>query len=49
MFGSSGIHTDFGGAIQTLTPGGQTTVGIEGPNPPATAGLITQGSGDIDS
>jgi hypothetical protein len=48
MFGSSGIHTDFGGAIQTLTPGGETVVGVEGDNPPSTAGLITQGSGDID-
>jgi hypothetical protein len=48
MFGGSGIHTDFGGAIQTLTPGGATTVGVEGDNPPSSAGLITQGSGDID-
>jgi filamentous hemagglutinin family protein len=48
MFGGSGIHTDFGGAIQTLTPGGQTLVGVEGDNPPPTAGLITQGSGNID-
>jgi filamentous hemagglutinin family protein len=48
MSGSSGVHTDFGGAIQTLTPGGTTIVGVQGDNPPATAGLITQGSGDID-
>jgi filamentous hemagglutinin family protein len=48
MFGGSGIHTDFGGAIQTLTPGGQTIIGVEGATPPGSAGLITQGSGDID-
>src|SRR6202012_3977875 len=48
MFGPSGIHTDFGGTIQILTPGGETIVGVEGANPPATAGVLTQGSGDID-
>jgi filamentous hemagglutinin family protein len=48
MFGPSGIHTNFGGAIQTLTPGGETIVGVEGVNPPSTAGIVTQGSGDID-
>jgi hypothetical protein len=48
LFGASGIHTDFGGAIQTLTPGGQTLIGVEGTTPPGSAGLITQGSGDID-
>jgi hypothetical protein len=48
LFGPSGIHTDFGGAIQTLTPGGDTIVGVEGATPPASAGIITQGSGDID-
>jgi filamentous hemagglutinin family protein len=48
LFGNSGIHTDFGGTIQTLTPGGQTLVGVEGANPPGTAGVVTQGSGDID-
>jgi hypothetical protein len=48
MSGGSGIHTDFGGNIETLTPGGQTIIGVEGASPPASAGFITQGSGDID-
>ena len=47
LFGSSGIHTDAGGSVQVLTPGGATLVGVEGTVPPATAGLITQGVGDI--
>ncbi len=48
MFRPSGIHTDFGGAIQAFTPGGETIIGVEGPPPPGTAGILTQGSGDID-
>lgn len=47
MFGPSGIRTDFGGGIQTLTPGGKLIVGVEGQVPPATSGLLTQGAGDI--
>ncbi|OAM90089.1 filamentous hemagglutinin family protein [Termitidicoccus mucosus] len=47
MFGGSGVHTDFGGDIQFLAPGGQILVGVEGTVPPSTAGVITQGSGDI--
>ncbi|QXI40741.1 filamentous haemagglutinin family protein [Pseudomonas xantholysinigenes] len=47
FYGGAGIHTDFGGGIQVLTPGGQQVFGIEGEAPPATAGVITQGSGDI--
>jgi len=47
MFGGSGVHTDFGGSIQMLTPGGGQTFGIEGTAPPSTAGVITQGTGDI--
>lgn len=47
MFGGAGVHTNFGGSIQMLTPGGRQTFGIEGAAPPSTAGLITQGSGDI--
>ncbi|KHK52954.1 hypothetical protein PI87_19165 [Ralstonia sp. A12] len=47
MFGPSGIRTDFGGGIQMLTPGGKLIVGVEGQVPPATSGLLTQGSGDI--
>jgi hypothetical protein len=43
----AGIHTDFGGDIQILKPGGQTIIGVEGVSPGAGAGLITQGSGNI--
>jgi filamentous hemagglutinin family protein len=52
---NSGIHTDFGGAIQVLTPGGQTVVGVSGVAPEedqsddqGVAGVITQGSGAIN-
>ncbi|WP_432239075.1 filamentous haemagglutinin family protein [Herbaspirillum robiniae] len=47
MYGASGIHTDVGGDIQILTPGGAQTFGVEGIAPPSTAGLITRGRGDI--
>ncbi|MGJ7541338.1 filamentous haemagglutinin family protein [Variovorax sp. LT1R16] len=47
LFGGAGVHTDFGGDIQMLTPGGAQTFGIEGAAPPSTAGVITQGAGDI--
>ncbi|MCQ2995418.1 filamentous hemagglutinin family protein [Pseudomonas syringae] len=47
LFGGSGVHTDVGGSIQMLTPGGQQVFGIEGTAPPSTAGVITQGAGDI--
>lgn len=47
MFGASGIHTNFGGDIQVLTPGGRTIVGVDGVPPPSTAGLLTQGFGNI--
>ena len=47
LFGGAGVHTDFGGSIQMLTPGGSQTFGIEGAAPPSTAGVITQGAGDI--
>ena len=47
LFGGAGVHTDFGGSIQLLTPGGGQTFGIEGAAPPASAGIITQGAGDI--
>lgn len=39
----AGIHTQYGGAIQILNPGGQTILGVEGVTPGAGAGLITQG------
>ncbi|NEV02616.1 hypothetical protein FNJ47_44810, partial [Bradyrhizobium sp. UFLA 03-164] len=41
------VHTDFGGDIQFLTPGGEVTIGTEGLVPGADAGLITQGAGNI--
>ncbi|WP_300719459.1 filamentous haemagglutinin family protein, partial [Pseudomonas sp.] len=47
LFGGAGVHTDFGGSIQMLTPGGSQTFGIEGVAPPASAGVITQGAGNI--
>jgi len=47
MYGGSGVHTNVGGGIQMLTPGGAQTFGVEGAAPPATAGVITRGQGDI--
>ncbi|EIP99285.1 filamentous hemagglutinin family N-terminal domain protein [Opitutaceae bacterium TAV1] len=47
MFGGSGVRTQFGGGIQMLAPGGQIIVGVEGLVPPSTAGVVTQGAGDI--
>jgi hypothetical protein len=49
LFGNAGIHTDFGGTITLLSPGGATTLGVAtGPLPTSSAGVITQGTGDID-
>ncbi|CAM2767696.1 filamentous haemagglutinin family protein [Janthinobacterium lividum] len=42
------VHTNFGGDIQLLTPGGRQVFGIEGEAPPATSGVITKGGGNID-
>ncbi len=45
---SSGyVHTDHGGSIQLLAPGGEVQIGSEGVVPGANSGLITQGAGDI--
>jgi len=44
----SSILTDFGGGITTVVAGGQTIVGVNGVTPGAHAGILTQGSGDID-
>ncbi|CAD5201817.1 filamentous haemagglutinin family protein [Pseudomonas sp. FEN] len=47
LYGPSGVHTNFGGDIQMLAPGGGLVFGIEGAAPPSTAGIITQGQGNI--
>ncbi|WP_085582258.1 MULTISPECIES: filamentous hemagglutinin family protein [unclassified Pseudomonas] len=47
LFGGAGVKTLFGGGIQMLTPGGGQVFGIEGAAPPSTAGIVTQGQGDI--
>ncbi|RQO62969.1 hypothetical protein DBV14_03025 [Variovorax sp. KBW07] len=47
MYGPSGVHTDFGGDIQMMAPGGQIVVGVQGAVPPGSAGVITQGMGHI--
>ncbi|WP_210302435.1 filamentous haemagglutinin family protein [Rhodoblastus sphagnicola] len=47
MYGGAGVRTQKGGDIQMLSPGGRTIIGIEGQAPPASAGLVTLGQGDI--
>jgi len=47
LYGPSGVHTNFGGDIQMLAPGGGLVFGIEGSAPPSTAGIVTQGQGNI--
>jgi filamentous hemagglutinin family protein len=47
LYGPSGAHTDFGGDIQMMAPGGQIVVGVQGAVPPGSAGVITQGMGHI--
>ncbi|MCC7705526.1 filamentous hemagglutinin family protein [Janthinobacterium sp. GW460P] len=42
------VHTNFGGDIQLLTPGGRQVFGIEGEAPPSTSGVITKGGGNIE-
>ena len=45
----AGIHTNFGGDINLMTPGGRTLVGIDGGfNPGPGSGVITQGDGNIN-
>ena len=47
MYGGAGVRSNFGGDIRMFTPGGKLVVGVEGEVPPASAGLVTQGAGDI--
>jgi hypothetical protein len=44
----SSILTDFGGGITILVPGGETIVGVTGVAPGPHAGILTQGSGNIN-
>ncbi|WP_197488240.1 filamentous haemagglutinin family protein [Bordetella ansorpii] len=44
----AGIHTDFGGGISILAPGGRALVGVDGGFTPGEgSGVLTQGEGDI--
>ncbi|OCK47879.1 transporter [Stenotrophomonas maltophilia] len=47
MYGGSGVRTEAGGNIELMAPGGQIVAGVIGEAPPASAGLVTQGQGDI--
>jgi len=47
MYGGAGVRSNFGGDIRILNPGGKLVIGVEGLVPPASAGLVTQGAGDI--
>lgn len=45
----AGMHTNFGGDISILAPGGRTLVGVDGGFTPGPgSGVITQGEGDIN-
>jgi hypothetical protein len=45
----AGIHTDFGGDISLLVPGGRALVGVDGGFVPGPgSGVLTQGEGDIN-
>lgn len=45
----AGIHTDFGGDISLMVPGGRALVGVDGGfMPGAGSGVLTQGEGDIN-
>ena len=44
----SAIFTDFGGSINVVVPGGQSIVGVDGVQPGSHAGILTQGTGDIN-
>ncbi|WP_191625716.1 filamentous haemagglutinin family protein [Pandoraea sputorum] len=45
----AGIHTDFGGGVSILTPGGRTLIGVDGGFVPGEgSGVLTQGRGNVD-
>ncbi|VVE01906.1 hemagglutinin [Pandoraea aquatica] len=45
----AGIHTDFGGGVSVLTPGGRTLVGVDGGFVPEEgSGILTQGRGNVE-
>ncbi|WP_167481260.1 filamentous haemagglutinin family protein [Acidovorax cavernicola] len=44
----AGIHTNFGGNVNILTPGGRTLVGVDGGFVPGEgSGVLTQGEGEV--
>jgi hypothetical protein len=49
LFGNAGIRSDFGGDVVLLSPGGDTALGVAtGTSPGASAGVLTQGAGNVD-
>ena len=45
----AGIHTQFGGDVHVMTPGGRTLMGVDGGFVPGPgSGVMTQGEGDIN-
>ncbi|WP_242557987.1 MULTISPECIES: filamentous haemagglutinin family protein [Pandoraea] len=45
----AGIHTDFGGGVSIVAPGGRTLVGVDGGFvPDEGSGILTQGRGNVD-
>ncbi|WP_353192518.1 filamentous haemagglutinin family protein [Pandoraea pnomenusa] len=45
----AGIHTDFGGGVSILTPGGRALIGVDGGFvPDEGSGVLTQGRGNVD-
>ena len=47
LYGGTGLRSIVGGDIQVLSPGGRQVYGVEGAVPPASAGVVTQGAGEI--
>lgn len=45
---AAGTHTDFGGDVTVIAPGGGVTLGTSTYIPPASTGLMTQGEGGIN-